>query len=259
MHHHGLTFVILTGITLVESFNPGISFFESGCARCVRRSTDTKNGLRPVFCVGSRGVHPCSASRSGNQEEASSPSQFPLQRRGTRCTTNRTVGVHAAGERPPSLRPRMSPCRVTDAAAASSHDRFEARSDNDWMGIDNIVDVASPGERRGKVRQQQKQQKLHRLVVDNSRQSSRKPGLEEVFISRRQLLSVGAALGAAAVLIGTTGIASATTEVRLGIAVVHVGTPGYSCSGSFHCLVCIKDYRTCSKREETMPSPRTCT
>lgn len=211
---HGLASVILIGLVLVESFNPSVRVLKRGCQRCPE---DSKTSLVPLNCVRFRNFHRCGASQQNTKDERIRISSFSysLWRSEARCAATHDSNAPNAENHHPSSRGSRGCCTSlsegSTAAADSNGKMIGVRSDTSRPCMDNVT---AAGRRPSKTHRQQKEPRRQR---EKGKGGSWQTGLEEVFVSRRQLLGAVAAMGTVAMLVKSDGVVNAATEVRMSL------------------------------------------
>lgn len=220
---YGLASIILIEIILVESFNPSVRVLKRGCQH-LYWPEGSSTSLVPSNFVHSRNFQGCSASQQNTIDERTRTSSFSssLRRNEARCAATHDSNAPNAEDSHPSWKGSQG-CRSegSTAAAESNHKTIGVRSYTSRPCMDKVTSA----ERR--LSKRHRQQKESRQLREKGRGGSRHTGLEEVFVSRRQLLGAVAVMGTAAMLVRSDNVANAVTEVRISLAlgVLHPSKP----------------------------------
>lgn len=200
---YGLTTILVAGLAFVDSFNlvvrnPQHSRLQSGNPRPCPSRQQRHVRTTPIRST-------CSATPRGSLPDGSpSPRRSSERKAGTSQQPTRTpvVTTRTRASASKSVVTRLSEAATTTAAAPGN-----GKDSRGNGGRGKSEEASSEGsyraaERRSKALQQK--QRLQRSMG----------GLEERAVSRGQLLSSLALVGAATAILGGSGVASASTGVR---------------------------------------------
>lgn len=200
---YGLTTILVAGLAFVDSFNlavrnPQHSRLQSNPRPCPRQQRHVRT--TPIRST-------CSATPRDSIPDGSPPPRRTSERKPGASQLPTRTPVITTGTRASASKaavPRLSKAAASTAAAASENVK-DSRGNGGRRRTEGAPIEASYGaaDRKSKALQQK-----HRLQRSMG-------GLEEQALSRGQLLSSLALVGAATAILGGSGVASASTGVRV--------------------------------------------